>query len=221
MRNFINIVEAKKKTAPLAVDGAALYDTLVDMAGVLTRTPFHLQWDYSSAKVLNLAVDERFAAHEKVAQDELAYDPDYVMTPLDRSEEYLDLFPSAWTTMARQTFDVVRSEVKIMTREYQQSRGAELDAEAGHEHDMHFIEDSDWLRAMEVQQKHAGLLISSLDPSTPQKIAGAVATISDFAQQWADTYSTDQGVEPTLTEHMRKGLEQAVPLLMIMAKRMG
>jgi hypothetical protein len=205
-----DLFEARKPAPPAPVDYAAVLERLKSVAGKLVRRPFDVDWDYRYGRNLKAKVEASKTEH--VAGHDPEYDGELV--PLQDRDLYIEYLPDAWRDLTMRTFDAVRRQIEHDILAYQKRHGERLDRQSGHASDMNFIEDSDWLRAMQLQ-KNAAMSIAYANAD----VAAIAALIESFVADWSEAAYTDQRDEPTLTEGMFEGLAAAVPLLMLVAKK--
>jgi hypothetical protein len=209
-----DLYEARKPAPVAPVDFKQILDRLMAISGRLVHRPFDIEWDYRYGKRIKELVEADKARH--IAD----HDPDYdgPLIPLEDRDLYTEYLPGVWRNLVTGTFSAVRNQIAQDTLGYQKRHGERLDHEAGHPHDMHFIEDSDWLRAMEEQKRLAEAIAhSAVDGGN--SMSTLVDRIEAFTDDWPHLIQTDQRDEPMIVEAMFEGLAGAIPLLLLVAKK--
>ncbi len=212
---FHQLSEARKPAAPAAVDLPAVLARLKALAVRLKNQPFDLTWDFQPGNKLKDRVTTAVLQYYKSFEGE-----DEEPAPVDENELYMEHLPYEWRTLVFGTFSNVAREAAHEIKEYQKRHGERLDQEAGFEHDMHYVEDSDWLRAM-AYQRHFSEQVAYSSVGSPQALEALVTLFESFVAEWPDMRMTDQRDEITLTEGMEAGFSSAVPLLLLLFKKIA
>ncbi|PZR78227.1 MAG: hypothetical protein DI537_42415, partial [Stutzerimonas stutzeri] len=183
-----HLTEARKPAPPAPVDFSALLDRLKRIAAKLAGHPFDIDWDYRYGNSIKKKVEMQIADHNA------SFDDGEEVTPLDERDLYIEFLPYEWRNLIIRSFAAVKNEIAHDILAYQKRHGERLDREAGHESDMHFIEDSDWLRAMEMQ-KRAAETITHSSVSAGSGISMLVDRIEAFTDDWPQIRQSEQGDE--------------------------